>query len=90
MVDLGTICNGVGLSFALSMLQLFTPKKKQVKALIRWSRAGFLSSFHCCKLRCKILQIIADKKEKGLQFYSFHIAAKQEAYGKEEKKFKGL
>lgn len=26
-----------------------------------------------------------DKKEKGPQFYSFHIAAKQEAYGKEKK-----
>lgn len=61
-------------------------QEKQVKAVIRWSGVGSLSAFHCCKLRCKILEIITDKREKGLQFCSFHIAAKQEAYGKEKRK----
>lgn len=59
-------------------------QEKQVKALIRWSRAGSFSAFHCCKLRCKILQIIAGKREKGLQLCSFHIRGKQEAYRKEK------
>lgn len=54
-------------------------QEKQVKAAISWSRFGFLSAFHCCKLRCKIL---ANKLQtKGRKSTSSTLFTLQQKHG---------